>query len=253
MSVSYEVRDRVAVVTIERPDKRNAMDRDVFEGLARAAGRAAADDAVGAVLVRGAGDTFSSGIDVNVLGEQVEAGVDPEFIRDIQAAFTAYEEMDKPTLAAIGGACFGAGLQLALACHLRVVAPDALLAVMEVRWGLVPDLGGTYRLPRLVGLGRATELVATGRRVAADEAVRIGLAERRVDDVDAGLAFARELAARPGATRRAIRLLRENLSRDRDDALAREADAQLECFAGPDWKEAVAAQLEGREPQYVGR
>lgn len=254
MSVTYDVRDRVAVVTIDRPDKRNAMDVGVFDGLRETAGRAADDGDVRAVLVRGAGDTFSSGIDVNVLGEQLAAGgLDTDDVHRLQTSFTAFEDLDMPVVAGVDGACFGAGLQLALACHLRVVTPRAQLCVMEVRWGLVPDLGGTFRLPRLVGLGRATELVTTGRRVDADEAVTIGLAERSVDTLDGAFDLARDLAASPGATRRALRLLRDNLDRQRDDALAHEAEAQVACMDGPDFAEAVAARFEGREPTYVGR
>jgi enoyl-CoA hydratase/carnithine racemase len=254
MSVRFEVEDRVGVVTIDRPDRRNAMDVAVFEGLADAADQARVHDDVGAVLVRGEGGTFSSGIDVSVLGEQATEGarVDESFITRLQDAFTAFEELDVPTLAAIEGPCFGAGLQLALACHLRAVAPDASMSIMETRWALIPDLGGTYRLPRLVGLGRATELTLTARRVAADEAVRIGLAEVRFDDLEGAHALARRLASGPGAVRRAPRLLRENLDRDRTVALAAERAAQLECIAGPDFAEAVAAEIEGREPRYVG-
>lgn len=252
MSVRFEVEDRVAVVTIDRPQKRNAMDVAVFEGLADAAEQARDRADVGAVVVRGEGGTFSSGIDVSVLGQQATEGrLDEGFIVRCQEAFTAFEDLDVPTVAAIDGPCFGAGLQLAIACHLRVVSPEASLSVMEARWALIPDLGGTHRLPRLVGLGRATELTVTARRVPADEAVRIGLAEVPVDDLEAAHDLARRLASGPGAVRRAPRLLRENLDRDRTAALAAERDAQLECIAGRDFDEVVAARLEGREPRFV--
>jgi enoyl-CoA hydratase/carnithine racemase len=254
--VSYEVSDGVAHVTIERPDRKNAMSLEVFDQLTERAGQAAADPAVGAVVVAGRGGTFSSGIDVSVFGEQLHEGVTPEFIARLQSAYTVYEELDKPTIAAIEGYCFGGGIQLAIACHLRAVAPSAELAVMEARWGLVPDLGGTWRLPRLVGLGRATELTLTARRVAADEALAMGLAEVRLDGADP-LAQAHELAARlasgPGAVRRAPRLLRENLDRDRTEALAAEAATQVACIDGPDFTEAITAHLEGRAPRFRGR
>jgi enoyl-CoA hydratase/carnithine racemase len=253
MSVRYELADGVAVITIDRPDRRNAMDLAVFDGLAGAAARAAADDHAGAVLVRGAGGHFSSGIDVGVLGSQLaEGGVEESFIRRLQDAFTAFEELDKPTVAAVEGVCFGAGIQLALACHLRAVAPGARLAVLEARWGLVPDLGGTYRLPRLVGLGRATELTLSGREVDADEAVAMGLAELALHAGEA-LALTARLAAGPGSVRRAPRLLRENLGRDRAEALGVERRAQLACLAGPDFAEAVEARFADREPRFVGR
>jgi enoyl-CoA hydratase/carnithine racemase len=258
-SVRYEVRDGVAVVVIDRYDKRNAMDRDVFEGLLAAAQRARDDTSAGAVLVTGEGGVFSAGIDLTVLGGADGGGfdgpIDVGLIARLQAPFTAFEEIDKPVVAAIEGPCFGAGLQLAIACHVRAVAPSASLSVMEVRWGLIPDLGGTYRLPRLIGLGRATELTLTGRRVDAAEAFAMGLAEVALPAEDAqgaALALAAKLAAGPGAVRRAPRLLRENLLRDREAALAAEAAAQLANIAGPDFAEAVTAGMEGRDAVFVG-
>lgn len=251
MSVTYEVVDHVAVVTIDRPEKRNAMNDEVFQQLGEAARRAGADDDARAVLVRGAGDTFSSGIDVGMFGGQLEDGVEESFIVPLQESFTAYEELDKPTVAAVDGPCFGAGLQLAIACHLRCVTPTTSLSVMEVRWALIPDLGGTFRLPRLVGLGRATELILTGRRVDAEEALRIGLAEVAVDDVDGAMELATGLAHGPEAVRRAPRLVRESFRRDVEEASAAERRTQVEMLTGPDFAEAVQAQLEGRDPDYL--
>lgn len=255
-TVSYEVTDGVAHVRLERPDKRNAMTLEVFDGLAEAAQRAGADDAVGAVVVSGRGGTFSSGLDVSVFSSHGPEGIDPDLIRRLQASFTAFEELDKPTLAAIEGYCFGGGIQLAAACHLRAVAPDAELSVLEARWAIVPDLGGTWRLPRLIGLGRATELTLTARRVPADEALAMGLAEIALDAQDPqGHAhrLAATLAAGPGAVRRAPRLLRENLDRDRETGLEAEVAAQLQCLTGPDFAEVVAATMQGRPPRFVGR
>ncbi|MBW3561382.1 MAG: enoyl-CoA hydratase/isomerase family protein [Actinobacteria bacterium] len=251
MSVRYEVTDHVAVITIDRPQKKNAMNDVVFRQLGEHARRAAEDDDARAVLVHGEGDTFSSGIDVGLLGGQLEDGVDEDFIIPLQEAFTAYEDIDKPTVAAIAGPCFGAGIQLAAACHLRCVTPSASLAVMEVRWSLVPDLGGTLRLPRLVGLGRATELTLTGRRVDAEEALRIGLAEIAVEDIDEAFAFTARLARGPRAVRLAPRLLRENLSRGVDDASAAERRTQVGLLTGPDFAEAVTAHLQGRDPDFL--
>lgn len=270
--VRYEVVDGVAHVVLDRPEVRNAMSLEVFDALTVCAAEAGADDRVRAVLLYGSGGTFTSGLDVSVFADQAAAGGDPSggtgdaadeapvdgvaWIARLQEAFTAYEDLDEPTVAAIEGYCFGGGIQLAAACHLRAVAPDAELSVMEARWGLVPDLGGTWRLPRLIGLGRATELTLTARRVGAEEALAMGLAEwalpRQDPIADAHERTAR-LAAGPGALRRAPRLLRENLERDRAAALEREARTQLDCLAGPDFAEAVTASLERREPRFVGR
>lgn len=253
--VTYEVVDGVAVVTIARPQVRNALSREVFEQLPRRAAQAAADDAVGAVLVRGADGNLSSGLDVSMMGA-LATDVDHAFIARLQDAFTSLEDLDKPTVALVEGYCLGGGIQLAAACHVRLVAPSAQICVLERRWGLIPDLGGTYRLPRLVGLGRATELIMTARMVDAQEALAIGLAEVAVGDQDPcgdALAWTARLAAGPGAVRRVPRLVRENWERPRDAALFAERAAQLACIAGPDTSEAVKAHLEERDPQFTGR
>lgn len=255
MDVSYEVVDKVAHVTIERPDKRNAMSLAVFDALRARAEQIASDPQIGAVVVAGRGGVFSSGLDVSVFAAQLERGIDREMIAALQAAFTAYEELEVPTIAAIEGYCFGGGIQLAAACHLRAVAPSAELSVLEARWGLVPDLGGSWRLPRLVGLGRATELTLSARRVGADEAVAIGLAELTLPAdgaQDAAHGIAARLAQGPGSLRRVPRLLRENLDRPRNLALEAEIEAQVACLSGPDFQEAVQARLEGRDPVFVG-
>ncbi len=253
--VSYEVIDGVAVVTIERPEVKNALSQEVFEQLPERAAQAAADDTVGAVLVRGADGNLSSGLDVSMMGA-LAGDVTHEFIARLQESFSAFEDLDKPSVALIEGYCLGGGIQLAAACHVRLVAPSAQISVLERRWGLVPDLGGTLRLPRLVGMGRATELVLTARRVEADEALAIGLAEVAVggeDPYGEALAWTARLAAGPGAVRRTPRLIRENWERPRDHALTAERDAQLKCLAGPDTTEAVTAYMEKRDPDFVGR
>lgn len=259
--VTFELGDdHVGVVTLNRPDKLNAMDDGVFRGLHAAAGEAADAARAGtcrAVLVLGAGRAFSAGLDVSLFGEQLSEGVpSDEHIAWLQQAFTGFEELPVPTVAAVRGPTLGGGCQLAIACHLRVAAPDARIGLAEARWGLVPDLGGTYRLPRLVGLGRATELVLTARRFDAEEALASGFAQLALSHEDPqgeAHAYAARLAAGPGALRRGPRLLRENLARDRSTALAAEAAAQIACMDGHDFGEAVAAHLEERAPTFVGR
>ena len=254
--VSFEVEEGVAHVRLDRPDKRNAMDLEVFAQLAEHAARIEADPGVGAVVVSGAGGNFSAGLDLATLVGLLGEGLDPAVVARLQATFTAYEELDVPVLAAIEGHCLGGGIQLAAACHLRAVAPSASLSVLEARWGLVPDLGGTYRLPRLVGVGRATELAMTARRFDAAEALASGFAELELP-ADDPQAAAHEHAARwaagPGSVRRIPRLMRENLDRERVDALAAEIVAQEAAVSGPDVTEAVTAHLEGRPPRFSGR
>lgn len=254
-AVSYEVVERVAVITIERPERRNAMDMDVFDQLRERALRAAGDAEVGSVIVRGRGGVFSSGIDTSVFGGQAESGITLGFIDRLQSAFNAYADIDKPTMAVVEGHCYGAGFQLALACHLRLIAPDARMALMESRWGLVPDLGGTFRLPRIIGRGRAIELGLTARVIEAEEILRIGLGEVALgpdDPAQEALEFARRLANGPYSLREIPRLMRENEDRDRAAALQAEALAQVRCIQHPDFAEAVTATLEGRDPRFTG-
>lgn len=253
---SLEVVDRVAHVIIERPDKRNAMDRAVLRGLAERAAGLADDRDIGAVVLSGRGGDFSAGLDLADLFTLADGTLDAAGIAAVQAVMTAFEELDVPVIAAIEGVCLGAGVQLALACHLRAVAPGASLALLEPRWGLVPDLGATWRLPRLVGVGRATELMLTGRSVDAEEALRIGLAEVALPldaPLDAAHALAARLAAGPEVLRHLPRLVRDASSTTREEALAAEARMQLRMLTGADVHEAFRAALEGRAPSFGAR
>ncbi len=253
---SLEVVERVAHVVIERPEKRNAMNHAVLtrlHGHALTIAEAAAAGTVGAVVVCGRGEHLSAGLDLNDLAGLAATPVDDIDIAAVQAVFTAFEELDVPVLAAIDGVCIGAGLQLAIACHVRAVTPQASLAVMESRWGLVPDLGASWRLPRLVGLGRATELMLSARRVAAPEALMIGLADVELPAGDA-LAAGHDIALRwaqgPEVLARLPRLVREAIGVGRDHALAAEADLQRRMIAGGDVREALQAAAESRAPDF---
>jgi enoyl-CoA hydratase/carnithine racemase len=256
--VSLEVADRVAHVTIERPEKRNAMSHAVLDRLhdhARAIGELAEAGDVGAVVVGGRDGSFSAGLDLSDLAALPTRSLREEDVARAQAVFTAYEELDVPVLAAIDGVCLGAGLQLAIACHVRGVTERASMAVLEPRWGLVPDLGASWRLPRLVGQGRATELMLSARRVEGAEALSIGLAEVVLegDALTAGHELAVRWAQGPEVLRHLPRLVREAPAGDRSAALSAEARLQLRMLAGGDVQEAVRAALEGREPRFGGR
>lgn len=252
--VDYEVTDGVAVITLNRPEVKNALNLDVLAGLEEAAVRADAEDEVGAVVVTGAGGSFSAGLDTSLFAGGFSPSV--ETIAEVfQAPLNAIEDIEKPVIAAIEGYCLGGGAQIALACHLRAFAPDAQFAIIERRWGLIPDMGGTYRLPRLVGLGVATELILSARRVDTEEARGMGLAEIALgaeDPLGDALEYAAKLAHGPGAVRRTPSLLRENLQRDRFHALKAEAETQMACLTGPDFAEAVGAAIELREPRFTG-
>jgi enoyl-CoA hydratase/carnithine racemase len=261
-AVTFEVGgDAVGVVTLNRPEKLNALTLEVFARLhevAEEAAKAAAAGTVRAVLLQGAGRAFSAGMDTSMFGEQVrDGGFDDDRVAWLQQAFTGFEDLPVPTVAAVRGVAFGGGCQLALACHLRVLAPDARLGLLEARWGLIPDLGGTYRLPRLVGLGRATDLAISGRMVDAPTALAWGLCNEVLPEDDfpgAARRYATRLAAGPTVASGAIpALLRANLTADRPAALAAERAVQRVCLGSGDFAEAVEAAAQRREPRFNGR
>ena len=179
-TLRYDVRDGVARIAMARPEKRNAVTAAMFEELGDAAEQAAGDLDVRAVVLTGDGPSFCAGIDLSLLGELggLAAGAEGQpdgfrrFVEGAQRPFLALSTMPKPTVAAVRGHALGAGFQLALACDLRVAGSDARFGMLELRYGLIPDLGGIHHLTRLVGPARAKELVWSGRTVQTAEAER---------------------------------------------------------------------------------
>jgi enoyl-CoA hydratase/carnithine racemase len=258
-TIRYGVHDGVATIELARPDKRNAINAQMFSELGDAAERAASDPGIRAVLVKAQGPSFCSGIDVTLLGQLsgTRGARFRSFVRTAQRPYALLAQMDKPTVAAVQGHAVGAGFQLALACDLRVATDDARFAMLEVRYGLVPDLGGSHRLARQVGPARAKELIWTGRAVEADEAERIGLVNRVVDagalDKEAD-ALIRDVVASPPIP---VSLTKALIGRagesSLETALERDAQAQATCIDSEDHREAVAAYLEKRPPRFTGR
>jgi enoyl-CoA hydratase/carnithine racemase len=244
-------------VVLNRPEKRNAFNGDLVVATGEALRAAAADPEVRCVVVRGAGPMFSSGMDLAVLGALAEA---PENLRAFRGAcleaWNLAEEMTKPTICQIHGACIGGAMELALACDLRVIAGDAVIGMPETRIGLIPDVGGSSRLPAVVGLGRAKELIMTGKLIGGEEAERIGLANR--------VAPAEELAATTDALVAellACAPVPVGLAKRVMDASARPALAatlelevaiQERCAATADFAEGARAFSEKRQPEFSG-
>jgi enoyl-CoA hydratase/carnithine racemase len=257
--VRYEVDGGVALVTIDRPEVLNAMDREVFFGLRDAADRAGSDPEVRALVLTGEGRAFSSGLDTSLFATGIDGGGSPLTldIAALQSCFSAYETVGIPTIAAIRGLALGGGIQLAAACDLRVGSDDAEMAVYEIRWGIIPDLGGTQRLPRLIGLGRAKELVLTGRRIGAAEALAWGLVNRVVPTervLDEALEWARELAAGPPlALAAAKRLATSAFDTSLVSGLEREAMINRRLLTTDDFREAVLARFEKRAATFHAR
>jgi len=255
-TIRYEASEGLAAITMARPEKRNAVNLDMFTELGHAADRAASDPDVRAVLLRGDGPSFCAGLDLSALGDL--AGMTGarfrSFLRLAQRPFLVLARMAKPAVAAIQGHALGAGFQLALACDLRVAADDATFGMLEARYGLIPDLGGTHHLARLVGPALAKELVWTTRPVAADEAARIGLVNRVVSTsnlAEEAQQLCRDVMAySPTAAASTKSLISRAAETAFEIELEREADAQAACLEGADHRESVAAFLEGRTPRF---
>ena len=258
-TLRYDIHDGLATISLNRADKRNAMNAQMFSDLGEAAERASTDPGVRVILVRGEGPSFCAGIDVNLMSTLAgsRGARFRTWVRGAQKGFHALATADKPTVAAVRGHAVGAGFQVALACDLRIVADDMTMGMFEIKFSLVPDLGGNHRLTRLVGPARAKELVWTGRPIDAAEAERIGLANRvvSVDTLDKEAeAFARELLASPPIP---VSLAKSLIDRSFDQTLEAEfeqaAQAQTMCVETEDHREAVAAFLEKRSPRFQGR
>jgi enoyl-CoA hydratase/carnithine racemase len=209
--VRVEIADRIAVVTLTRPEKHNALDPAMFEAVRAAAEAVGSAPAVRAVVLRGEGPSFCSGLDTSSFGDlsaDLVTRAPGRRANPAQQLCTDWIDLPVPVIAAIHGACFGGGLQMALGADVRIAAPDARLSVREIRWGLIPDMGITAALPRLVRIDVAKELTYTGRVIDAGEALALGLVTRVADDPHAAaLALAHEIAARsPDAVRAAKRL-----------------------------------------------
>lgn len=262
--VRVDVADRIATVTLNRPDKLNAMSPDVFAGLLDAGRRVAADRDVRAVLLRGEGRAFSSGLDVASFGGGGLASSDggataasfEARIPETQESFNIWARMPKPVVAAVHGYALGAGLQLALAADIRIAADDCTWSVFEITYGLVPDLGATQRLPRLCGIGRAKELIWTARKFTSEEAERWGIVNHVVGAAELekhATEFVRDLASRPPIP---LRLSKElvNLAGmiPTEEGVRREGIAQALCIFSNDAREAVQAAFEKRPGTYTG-
>ena len=254
------VEERVAVVTLNRPDAKNALSPDIKQGLMDLLPALGSDPDVGCVLLTGAGHTFSAGGDTGRMA-QGDAIANPEDrvrrVRNEHRIPAALHEIDKPTLCALPGAAAGAGLSLALACDLRIAARSAFVVTSFAKLGLSGDYGGSWFLTRLVGPAKARELYFTSARVQSQECERLGIFNRVVDDEAlpaAAFALASELAAGPPI---AFRYMKQNLNRalveDLQTCLDFEADRMVRSAFTEDFEEAVKAFQEKRKPRFRGR
>jgi 2-(1,2-epoxy-1,2-dihydrophenyl)acetyl-CoA isomerase len=251
--------DGVAWITLNRPDRLNAFAGDMRDRLYDALDRAASSTEVRVIVITGAGRGFCTGADVEVMSDLLQRGDDATFETLVHAGMRVIrrlQSVEQPVIAAVNGPAAGAGASLALACDFRVASEKASIGITFNRIGLHPDWGAAYSLPRLVGPGRAAELVMSGRMVDAREAERIGLFERVFAEdwfEDEVKKMAKELAAKPPlALKLAKRTLAASLDSTLDEILAAEGERQLRCFRSADAKEGIAAFNDKRRPVFRG-
>jgi enoyl-CoA hydratase len=254
--VTYAVRGRAAVLTINRPEKRNALNGPVRCAFVGAMDRARRDETVRAIVVTGAGDkAFVAGADIAEF--EGRTAVDQWRTMKAPTIYESIERSPKPVIAAINGYCLGGGLELALACDLRIASSRATFGQPEVNLGIIPGGGGTQRLPRIVGLGAALRLILTGELIGAEEALRLRLVEEVVapDEVmERALAVAETIASRsPVAVAAAKEATRAALDLPLAEGIALETALFQVCFASADKTEGVRAFLEKRPPDFTGR
>jgi enoyl-CoA hydratase len=258
--VKVETDGRVAIVTLDHPPV-NALSSKLLEELEEEYNRLDADDEVRAIVLRGEGEkAFVAGADITefpAMREQIEEAAESGSARGIQKLAARMDAGRTPVVAAIHGYCLGGGLELAMACDIRIAADDAQLGQPEIKLGLIPGGGGTQRLPRLVGPGRAMLLNLTGEFIDAETAYAWGLVEKVVPaaEVDeAAVALAVQIAAQ---SPHAVAVLRELARTTRDlpleEGLRREADGFVRCLRSEDGAEGVAAFIEKRAPTFTGR
>ncbi len=256
--VSVSVDDHVADVRLTRADKHNGLDLAMFEAINGAIDTVAADRSVRAAVLSGDGKSFCAGLDfVSVMAEG--GNIEDNFVRradelanDFQRVSYGWQTLRVPVIAALQGNVLGGGCQIALGADIRIAAPDLKMSVLEIKWGLIPDMGLTQSLPRLVGLDVAKELTFTGRIVGAEEALELGLVTRLADDpLTAARELAAEIAAKsPDAIQRGKHLLEQTYGAPAAEALALEEQLQRELLGTPNQIAAVTAGMSGEPASF---
>ncbi len=256
-TLRYELQDGVATVTLDRPERNNAISMEMRGDFRALADELYANEAVRVAIVTGTGKAFCVGADVSIFEPDWNTPTFRANTRLLTNFFNDLEALEKPVIAAINGTCVGGGLELAMACDLRVAARSARFGLPENNLGLIPGIGGCSRLVKLVGFGRAKELVLTGEIMSAEDALRHGLVHRVVDD-GALLTEARALAERlcgkaPQALGIAKRVIQTCVSADLQTGRTIESFAQSILIKTRDHREGVTAFREKRRPKFEGR
>jgi len=254
-TLTYAVSDRIATITINRPDKLNALNARVISELGVAIDEARGNADVAGIILTGAGRAFVAGADISEL-EHHGAVAMKKVAQDGQIVFGRFESSPKPTIAAVNGFCLGGGCELAMACHMRIASDSAKFGQPEAKLGLLPGYGGTQRLPRLIGKGRAMQLLLTGEMIDAQEAYRIGLANKVVpaaELIGATTALLTSIIANgPLAISHTIEAVNAGYDLPLDEAMTLEATMFGLLAATEDKREGTRAFLEKRAAKFTG-
>ncbi len=253
----YEKKDNIGLLTINRPDKMNAISNELTSELKKLLDEIENDEELRVLVITGAGDkAFVAGADINELVDR-DAKKGRKVSHERQEIFSRIENLQVPAIAAVNGFALGGGLELALACSIRICSEKAQFGAPEVKLGIIPGDGGTQRLPRLVGLGRAMEMILTGDFIDAQEAYRIGLVNRVVSAdklMDEAMELARKIASRPPlAVRFAKEAVNRSMEGDSASGFALESFLHALTCTTEDKKEGVAAFLEKRKGEFKGK
>lgn len=256
--VSVRIDDRVAIVSLNRPDKHNALDFAMAQGLNEAQSQIAADPSIRAVVLRGEGPSFCAGLDFPSLAAENRTAADllapfpGSEANYAQRIAHGWSVLPQPVIAVLRKHVLGGGFQIAMGADLRFAAPDLGLSLLEIKWGLIPDMGITQMLPKLVGVDVAMDLMWTGRTLDATEARDLGLVTRVVDDPDdAALEAAHLIATKnPEAVQWGKHLLRQTWNATSAEGLALEEELQRRILTGANHPRAVAAAFDGSTPQF---
>lgn len=260
ISTDTDAGAHVAHVKMTRADKHNGLDLAMFQALSEAGQEVRKNPSIRAVVLSGEGPSFCAGLDLkSVMGGGTDARAlllerpSDTLANLAQRCAWVWQEVDVPVIAAVHGAAYGGGCQIALACDLRLVAPDTRLSVMEIKWGLIPDMSITQTLLKLVRPDVAKALTWTGRKVGAVEALSLGLVTEICDDpLAAALSMAKGIATKnPHAVRHVKRLFNEVADLNAADALLLETELQLEVLGSKNQMEAVAANFQKRAPKFA--
>lgn len=256
-TIVFEKKDGIALVTLNRPKSLNALCEELIVELGLAFGEIEKDSEIAAVIITGSEKAFAAGADIKEIAQIAYPAAATQFVARIHAVFDRIENCSKPVIAAVAGFAFGGGCELALACDLRIAAENALFGLPEIKLGLIPGGGGTQRLPRLIGMGRAKELLYTGDRVNAQEAYRIGLVNKVVPVeslMSESVKIAGNIAKLPAVAMKMNKIaVNEGINMNLHSALVHESRCFEVLFSTEDQKEGVKAFIEKREPKFVGR